>query len=534
MTGQRYRSWTLTAFCCGLVVLALTVGTGAAATADGTDAVQADETDDVDAEIGNGGVVTTGQGGIVTVPINLTGTETATVNVGFNDVNFNLTFEVVNGDSDGRVRARINTFQMGQTNFSASVNETTAAAVTAVAEGDSIRNASMLPLGGEPGIVGPAEPTVYDVNVTYDGEELDVGTLQILGQGNVSAESWTLPDSRVGTLETASDVRAAVADGDLTRDESIARGDGVVFSVEDDSWEGVLTAATAGYDNDTAPTLAFRDLATGQPWTDGITETYRFSFSVVSAGLDTQQRVDVAGSIANDSLRVVPDVANSTLYVIADTDSLVFESGPSTIRETTYEANLTADVSPGDEGPNAAVDEFSVVGRQVAFDAATLDLDAEDDATVTGTTTVAPGTTLPARLNGTDTLQRSSTAVVGANGTFEAAFDLSDVTDDTSVRLSVPDVPRATLDGTVEAVDESGGMDGGGSGETTGTEATDSTDDDGMDDEATGVTTTEPVGTTEAPGGEATTTQATGPGFSATVAVLAVLGTIVLARRRAD
>ncbi|MFB6141928.1 MAG: surface glycoprotein, partial [Halorientalis sp.] len=70
--------------------------------ASATSTITVQEEADAEATVGVGGVARARVGDIARVPIQLTNTDNARVNLGFNNVNFNLTLEIQDGNDDGQ------------------------------------------------------------------------------------------------------------------------------------------------------------------------------------------------------------------------------------------------------------------------------------------------------------------------------------------------------------------------------------------------------------------------------------------------
>ncbi|AQL43804.1 hypothetical protein BV210_14305 [Halorientalis sp. IM1011] len=453
-----------------------------------TSSVSVTEEDDVDATILRGGVATAAQGDFAVIPIQLEETDEAKVNVGFNNVNFNATFRVEDGNDDGVVTVNMNTFIAGrydgdlpayvqgqvdswtpddenrtlaQSNDIA--NDTLDLALSADDNEDTVSLAGTSDINGdelgmvagaadnlsEPtanvGISGPMEPDQYDVNVTHNGDELDVGTVQVVEPQVTDIKSWTMPGdvfSDVEEDETA-ELYEFANEGELTRDNSVAEGDVLVYQVQSTSMFGALKFVEEGT-NDYAEAL------------NTITrydDNGNFKFSVEqteeSTAANQQEKELVLSSSNNNGIKVVPDERNSSLFVVMKEDNLQLTR--SDLEDSAnqqgnfggnanlgmedgeeYVANWTTfeDSDIGDE-TQTVTDRASIVEQSIDFDTDAGDVirvAASAGQTISGSTSVAPGTELNIRLRSTgeSPFLEDPEAVVSENGTFSATVDLSD------------------------------------------------------------------------------------------------------------
>lgn len=126
---------------------------------------------------------------------------------------------------------------------------------------------------------------------------------------------------------------------------------------------------------------------------------------------------------------VTVSVATGADTVTADGHIVAPESGFS-------DADSETDSDPDTESDTDATD----AGPSVELDADSLELAATDNATVSGTTTAAPGTELSVRLRNTDEgspFFMSRTATVDEDGRFSVTFDLSSIYEEREGRVTV-------------------------------------------------------------------------------------------------
>ena len=139
------------------------------------------------------------------------------------------------------------------------------------------------------------------------------------------------------------------------------------------------------------------------------------------------KRLDLNRSLANDSIRVVPDPRNDVLYVNVDTGAAVFDNGTLSAGDS-FESTLTIDgestLADADESVSANV---TFVGTELGL--ADPSLAAGRNQTVSGTTSVAPGSEVTVRIqrNGSNSLVKTNTTRVKPNGSFDTSFNLSSI-----------------------------------------------------------------------------------------------------------
>ncbi|MFB6083881.1 MAG: BGTF surface domain-containing protein [Halorientalis sp.] len=444
-----------------------------------TSTISVTEQDNVNAEILRGGVATAAQADFAVIPIRLQETDHATVNVGFNNVNFNATFRVNDGNNDGIVVVNMNTFIAGRNDESSlpayitneipgwsdgaaentQANLTLSAALSAddnedsvtITPGDPTDDLGMVVgpsetdgngLDSNVGIDGPMEPDQYDVNVTYKGSELDVGTIQIVKPQVVGINSWTMPGEKFSAVEEdeTAEIYEYVNAGELTKDNSIAKGDVLVYQIRSTSMFGALKFVQATDSSSYASALN----TISDP---GTTANFKFRVQQTEGTTQANQQEKVLdlGDSVNNGVKVVPDERNSSLFVVMQVGNLQLARDSDFADGTVdgqanlnmkageaYVANWTTfDASDIGSSTQSVTDKASIVEQSINFDTGTGDVIRVNAATgqvISGTTTVAPGTELNIRLRSTGDspfLEDQST-VVTQNGTFSVTFDLSD------------------------------------------------------------------------------------------------------------
>ncbi|WP_254543908.1 DUF7282 domain-containing protein [Halomarina pelagica] len=369
---------------------------------------------DADAEF-NSSVVRETRGDVAEIVVDLKNTDTAYVTIGTDDVNYKSTVEVVDGDDDGQVTLLLNTYATDD-GFQA----------YSVADGDDdVINvsAASTPAGR------PLASTDYDLSLSLDAagnQETDVGTLVVTDGGISTFGMLTAPDSsNVDDFESISDVyNVSVSDNSIAQDDlAIARlgGSGVFGAIE----------AQSG----SSAELKFLNLLGTNSH-----ESSAFALSIKKA--DNSPNADAPENLVNTSLtssnfNVVYDEDKNAAFIVLDTDTL--ETGQ-------YNVEFTVGKESGLTDEDGSVDTvFHVVERTAEFDTQeindtdTVVVSAQENATVTGESSVAPGTelTVVVKSTGDSPFLLDETVEVQEDGTFNATFDFSDVSANTEFETTV-------------------------------------------------------------------------------------------------
>lgn len=284
-----------------------------------------------------------------------------------------------------------------------------------------------------------------------------IGTTAAAGSAsqNATLSTWTAPASAQDSLQSASDLRNAIQSGRLTPDEagvnyyereSVATGDVVVHRIELNGSASTLLERIDEQDQG-SPTQNFRALV--QANDSGV----EFEYIGPTA---CPPQLALNASIENGSFSVVPDPDRDVLYLVVDVEGLYFElgrSGPVADRWNwgRHEVSLTLRESSGIVRENTIVeDDYDVDERRVEFTTereGLLEFAPAENQTVTGTGSMAPGTTVMLELvpfeRPNASAAHTATATLDRNGTFRTSFDLASVSGGTLYRVRIPDTPRA-------------------------------------------------------------------------------------------
>lgn len=369
----------------------------------------------------NQSVVSEERGDIAAMELNFSGTQNATVTVGSEAVNYEATVTVNDSNGDGRVTLLMNTYIAGMGENESAVYRTRAA-------GDDVTstNRTTGPLDT------PLETSTYNLSVAADGRETDTATLELTERTTGELVTWTAPTGSFDNTTNTSEVAAAVESGRITTTDTIANGDVLVHQFKLSGIYGALAASN------------FTQLV----------ERGALDLTIEQTNPDTNRRpkrLDLNRSLANDSIHVVPDERNDVLYVNVDTGKAVFTNGEPTAGDE-FESTLTLNGESGlTERDRSISANVTLVGAELSL--GTVALAADANQTVTGTTSIAPGSEVAVRLqrNGNSSFLKTNTTTVKPNGTFVATFNLSAV--DPRTRVGVQAVgPLNTSDRTTATV----------------------------------------------------------------------------------
>ncbi|SDY43120.1 BGTF surface domain-containing protein [Halobellus clavatus] len=335
--------------------------------------------------------------------------------------------------------------------------------------------------------------------------------------------TWTAPEGT--TIADLEDVTEAVDNGELTQTSDIANGDIVVHELQSTGLEGAL----------------------GAQQTEDVSEQF-FDNSFYGSVYDLTVEQSEAGAnqdafevLLNESnTTVLADGGNDTYYVYYDTDVInTTRSDQSIPDDEGLTANFTvfndngfdfvSDDLADDEDEETLVD-YEVTEPDVTVDEP-YNVSQAGDQTISGDTTLAPGTELTLRVRSTgDTspsFLKTASPVVQSDRTWSATFDFSSqsIGDEYDIVVNGGNADEVSESGeVVEAVD-------------TTTEPVDTTTEPADTTTEPADATTEPADTTTEPADTtteepATETPTSTPGFGVVVALTALIAAALLAIRR--
>ncbi|MUV57873.1 BGTF surface domain-containing protein [Halogeometricum sp. CBA1124] len=475
------------------------------------------------ADIGGEGIVTDQRGDIANITIEIENADFATVTLGSDDVGFESNVTVEDVDGDGQVNLLFNTY--AAINAQGDVTNGDVYDVPSQDEGDddSIENATI-----EQSVGSLLDAGEYDLEVrsgekkTADSQ--GVGTLVLEERTTDGIVSWTAPNSLESDLEDKDDVYEAIGNNNITQDNNVAYGDLAVHQLQASGLEGALV------ENDSDMTNAFLALNGG---------AYKLTVEQTNPGANRDAYTLELGA---DNTTVVADADNDTYFVVLDTDEVSADLR-SVENDDSLMANFTVMADEGnltvDDEQQTVEDEYSLVEAEHDVDEP-VNVSASSAQTISGETTIAPGTELSLRVRSSGDTQpsflKTATAYVTENNTFSATFDFTEQeagdTFDFRVTDSSSRADSLTVEGNVlESVEtetemtETDAPDTATDAPDTATDAPDTATD------APDTATDAPDTATEEPADDTETSTGT-PGFGAVVAVTALLAAALLAVRR--
>jgi len=374
----------------------------------------------------------------------------------------------------------------------------------------------------------------------------DVASLFIEERSTDDLNIWTASDDAVEDIldedddEQVAAVLEAIENDLVTPTDAVAHDDFAVHQLEASGLKGLFKWAEAETGED-ALGDQFIELATNSTFEneDGDSAIQlRVRETRDSVGPNAQRGVV---DLAETGVVILHDDENEQYFILMDTSEIVLENGDSLESDDDYEFDVKfelrderlLDVDTEEDDLEDAYERldtaFEVVERAGSFDLSDDDLievEASDDAEITGETNIAPGSEVSIRVRGQGDARFSksvSDIVVDTDGTFAGVFDFSDRNVDDEFRATLRDAgidDRPQEDGiVVESVAEEPADDA---------DDADDDADDVVDDTDDAVDDTEDATDDTA---DDTTDDET-PGFGALVALIALLGAALLAARR--
>lgn len=349
-------------------------------------------------------VVTEHRGDVAEITLDLERTDTATVTIGSDEIEFRGNATVIDDSGDGSVTLLFNTW--AATGVPGGDLDTDATDVFAVTDGDTLAAADIDP---ENNVSSLLEPGEYDLSVSVGTEPVidepdAVGTLDLENRTG-TMESMTAPSGEQEYSDERA-VYAAISNGNLTSTNNISAGDVVVLNLSVGGLEGPLKLQ------------------------DGANDTARF-FSLLAgdARLTIRQRNSESGledyslQFGESNVTVVSDPDNDTYFLAFDTDEVVAARN-GTVVERSDGDQLRAKFKFDDEVKPSA--DYEITAPELEVDGPVVVANVENQ-TISGETTLAPGTPISIRIGpkGPTSLNylKYGTVFVTENRTFAAAFD---------------------------------------------------------------------------------------------------------------
>lgn len=348
-------------------------------------------------------------GDTVEMTVSLENTNSAVVTFGGDDANYEHSATISEAD-DNQVTLLFDTTEAGDGDAESpwSLHE------------DS--DARLTPDSNESTLSSALQAYNYGLTVSVDGFESDLSTVSLEERNTEGVSVHTLPGNTDVSLDTIQ--------SDSTQVDEVAEGDYLIAAVEASGLYAQITNDTTGADLTNGSTFA---------------QDTGIEMSVVDTDAGPNQ-----GEVEYDisSGEVFADEANDTFYLVLDTANLDNEEGDSpTVNFEMTQANAYIEDEDEAEAQSASA-EFEFVDRTFDYnnlnDDNVVEVMNSDTATVSGTTTVAPGTefTVDVRseTGASNPFTFSQTVTVTEDGMVEAEFDLSDYEAGQEFTISVRDI----------------------------------------------------------------------------------------------
>jgi PGF-CTERM protein/surface glycoprotein (TIGR04207 family) len=373
------------------------VDTGVAA----SDSLTVSEAAEGSVSFGDTSNVEVDQGDVAEITVNFEdGADTATLVIGNEEQSgYQANITVYDDSGDGQVTVRFNTYTAGMSGTVV----TTANSDDDVNLDSETSLTSILETGGYDLTVVKGDTTVESAFTTSDA---DFGSVLIAERSTDSMQLWTAPGSAGAD---------GVFDATLTQDTTIASGDWVVHQISASGLAGHIEAH-GGFEEAIGHGLNVSLKQTG-----GVPANTKAKTLNHSASMDA------------NAVAFWADAENDTYYIAVDTESAVFDRGDKTGLSAQsgeeYTATFTVDDSKlvGDEAESVE-GTFDVVTPSTSLDSTPVTVEAAENQSIAGSSTLAPGTEISVTVKSTgDTDPRfyeSGTATVQEDGTWSVEFDL--------------------------------------------------------------------------------------------------------------
>ncbi|WP_435179915.1 BGTF surface domain-containing protein [Halorussus sp. AFM4] len=368
-----------------------------------------------------GGVVYAPQGSVAELRVSLADGGNATLSVSNERGNYSATL-TVGDDGDGTATIRLNTYD----------------GTYRAADSDSVtvRSASG---GTGPLAVGTYEALVCGGARANCGREAAAAktVLTVANRNTDGLRTWVAPAS--ADLSNATEIEVARSSGTLTRSDVVARNDTLVLELRASGLEGAIAAQDGA--NATARFAAFLENGPAS--------------LVVHDFPGTEQETAYLDVTDPSAVTFVPDPGNFSYYVVADlrnasvTDGRGGDPANNEGLRDDHRANFTlAAASPlTADGRETAAAEFRIEEPDAALDTPPnsdrVYLAPGPNRTLTGTTTLAPGSSVTVEVRQDDGgFRRTETVRVrnrtdGPAGVFAATVNLSGVREGTDLDVAV-------------------------------------------------------------------------------------------------
>ncbi|WP_435183426.1 BGTF surface domain-containing protein [Halobellus sp. EA9] len=493
-----------------------------------TETITVSESADDDANFASG-TITEQRGDIAEVTVTMSSTDRATVKVGTPDQGVVSNVTVEDGNNDGQVTLYVDTWAFNQTDGGAPYTYGSDGGPIYSLDDDSddeIVDADLTTTVDDLIDAGEYDLEVYPGD-NAQGSSTDVATLILEERNTTAFRSWTSATST--SLSDLEDVNEALANNELTQASDIANGDYVVHQLVSSGLEGVLNAQHS--EEVTEEFFEYKN-------TSGNGGIYNLTIEQADPGANQDPKML---NYTEENTTVIADGDNDTYFVVVNTQTARYYSNNNLVSDdTALEANFTvfnkdstdfAAQGLDDDEDETRLLEYEVVEPTISVNEP-YNVSSAAGQTITGTTTLAPGTELSVRIRSDDGVRpsflKTASPVVQSDRTWNVTFDFSGQNVGDTYDITVNDgnngADSVTEDGTVVEVVETP--------TTTAAPDTDTaTPEPGTEapDTETATETSAPDTQTSAP---ATETPTSTPGFGVVVALTALVAAALLAIRR--
>ncbi|WP_331234702.1 DUF7827 domain-containing protein [Natronorarus salvus] len=333
------------------------------------------------------------QGGIAEFEVDLEGSEDAWVQVGTDDLGYNATVHVHDGSESGNVTVYMNTYLAGQEDVDENDVYWT--------EDDDDEVVSATLNHPDEHLERPLDAADYDMSVTAieGGEEQDLAALVIYEyESGDELKNHIAPSGE--DIDDASDVREWATAADV-----VAENDQVIASFEASSLEGVFD---------------------GEDDLEELIDAGVLSVTVEENESSVGPNQNPA-NISVDNIEIVNDFENDTHYLVIDISGA--ESGE--VYDVLVEFEDDGALEHYLDDDVELESQFEIVDRQATLDDtmdANLNVTASEDVSMSGETTLAPGSEIELRLRSTagTSFIHTQDVTVDDDYTWNATVDLSE------------------------------------------------------------------------------------------------------------
>ena len=364
------------------------------------------------------------RGDVAHIPIAVEEGEEATLIVGSEMVNYVVVMDVLDGDGDGMVTVALNTAVAGWQDDHG---------YSTVDEADEVSDVTQ----ETDELDGPLEAATYQLRLYVDDERVDVGQLVLEERETRGIRAGIAP-------------RAALPGSDfldwIVEREEVAQGDWAVFGVGVTGIFGTVTSWADLRDDENGLVMEFERAAEQNqpaeevPISDGLfgadEENDRFFVAVDTEQLEVDRTYEATFRVTADYPFAAQRLMEALRQERIDPDEL----------DDDEQAELRSAV---EESATASV---TVLERTVEFDTENDQLSVgRGEETISGTTTVAPGSELQLTVTSTSgtSFVDTETVEVEDDGTWQVQADFSDIESGTEFIVEIDD-PSESIEGTVE------------------------------------------------------------------------------------